>query len=54
MRVIIVGVVILKIGSKGKKGFQISSVPMQKLTRLSKERQKWWELQGDFLFLRTS
>jgi len=47
-------VVLLKISRKGEKGFQVCSVPMKKLTRISKERQKWWELQGDFLFLRTS
>jgi len=47
-------VVLLKISLKGKRGYRIESVPMKKLTRLSKERQRWWELQGDFLFLRTS
>ena len=47
-------VVLLKISKKGEKGFEISSVPMKKLIKASKERQKWWELEGDFLFLRTS
>lgn len=47
-------VVLLKITQKGEKGFQISSVPMKKLSELAKERFRSWELQGEFLFLRTS
>jgi hypothetical protein len=46
-------VVLLKISKTGK-GYRIASVPMKKLTKISKERQKWWQLEGDFLFLRTS
>jgi len=42
---------ILKITSKGASGFQISSVPKQKLKRLAKCEKRFCKLEGDMLVL---
>ena len=41
----------LKIRDRGKRGYDISSVPFKKLTKISKYRRKRWELKGDWLVL---
>jgi hypothetical protein len=41
----------LKIRSRGKRGCDISSVPLRKLVRLGKSKKRFWELQDDWLIL---
>ena len=41
----------LKIRLRGKRGYDISSVPFKKLEKASKYRKKRWELKGDWLIL---
>ena len=41
----------LKIKLRGKRGYDISSVPYKKLEKASKYRKKRWELKGDWLVL---
>jgi hypothetical protein len=45
--------VMLKITKKGDKGFQVSSVPVQKLQKLANDKHRYWSLEGDFLVLRS-
>jgi hypothetical protein len=45
--------VILKVSKKGDKGFQVSSVPLQKLKRLASDEHRFWSLEGDFLVLKS-
>jgi len=41
----------LKIRLRGKRGYDISSVPFKKLEKISKYRKKRWELKGEWLIL---
>jgi hypothetical protein len=41
----------LKIRNRGKRGYDISSVPFKQLEKASKYRKKKWELEGDWLIL---
>jgi hypothetical protein len=43
--------VLLKIRLRGKRGYDISSVPFKKLEKASKFRKKRWELKDDWLIL---
>lgn len=43
--------VMLKISKKGDKGFQVCSVPLQKLKKLASDKHRFWSLEGDFLVL---
>jgi len=43
--------VILKISKKGDKGYQVCSVPMQKLRKLASDKHRFWTLEGDFIVL---
>jgi hypothetical protein len=45
--------VMLKIAKKGEKGYQVSSVPLQKLKRLANDKHRFWSLEGDFLVLKS-
>ncbi len=51
MGYIIMETVLLKISKKGDKGFQVCSVPLQKLKRLAADKHRFWSLEGDFLVL---
>jgi hypothetical protein len=42
---------ILKIRQRGKRGYDISSVPYKKLERMSGYRKKRWELKDGWLIL---
>jgi hypothetical protein len=44
-------IVRLKIRNRGKRGYDISSVPFKKLERASEYRKKRWELKDDWLVL---
>lgn len=41
----------LKVRLRGKRGYDISSVPFKKLEKASKYRKKRWELKNDWLIL---
>ena len=41
----------LKIRNRGKRGYDISSLPFKRLEKASKYRKKRWELKGDWLVL---
>jgi len=41
----------LKIRDRGKRGYDISSVPFKKLEKANKYKKKRWELKGDWLVL---
>jgi hypothetical protein len=43
--------VMLKVSKKGDKGFQVCSVPLQKLKRVASLKHRFWSLEGDFLVL---
>ena len=43
----------LKLSMKGDKGFQVCSVPLKKLKRLSSDKHRFWSLEGDFLVLKS-
>jgi hypothetical protein len=43
--------VLLKIRLRGRRGYDISSVPLKKLQKASKYRKKRWELKDDWLVL---
>jgi len=43
--------IILKIRERGKRGYDISSVPYQKLEKASGYKKKRWELKEGFLIL---
>ena len=43
--------VMLKLSKKGDKGFQVCSVPLQKLKHLASDKHRFWSLEGDFLVL---
>jgi hypothetical protein len=43
--------VLLKIRLRGRRGYDISSVPLKKLKKASGYRKKRWELKGDWLVL---
>jgi hypothetical protein len=43
--------VLLKIRCRGKRGYDISSVPLKKLEKASKYRKKRWELEDGWLVL---
>jgi hypothetical protein len=43
--------IILKIRERGKRGYDISSVPYKKLEKASGYRKKRWELKEGFLIL---
>jgi hypothetical protein len=45
--------VMLKISKKGDKGFQVSSVPLQKLKLLANDKKRFWTLEGEFLVLKS-
>jgi hypothetical protein len=42
---------ILKIRPRGKRGYDISSVPYKKLEKMSEYRKKRWELKDGWLIL---
>ena len=42
---------ILKIRNRGKRGYDISSVPMKKLEKMSNYKKKRWILKDGFLIL---
>ena len=42
---------ILKIRLRGKRGYDISSVPFKKLEKMSDYKKKRWELKDGFLIL---
>ena len=42
---------ILKIRNRGKRGYDISSVPMKKLEKMNKYRKKRWIIKEGFLIL---
>ena len=44
-------IVLLKIRSRGRRGYDVSSVPFKKLEKASRYRKKRWELKGDWLVL---
>ena len=41
----------LKIRDRGKRGYDISSVPFKKLEKANKYKKKMWELKGEWLIL---
>jgi len=41
----------LKIRDRGKRGYDISSVPFKKVEKMSKYRKKKWELKDGWLIL---
>ena len=41
----------LKIRDRGKRGYDISSVPFRRLEKASKYKKKRWELKGEWLVL---
>jgi len=41
----------LKIRDRGKRGYDISSVPFKKVEKMSKYRKKKWELKDGWLVL---
>lgn len=41
----------LKIRDRGKRGYDISSVPFKKVEKMSKYKKKKWELKDDWLIL---
>jgi hypothetical protein len=41
----------LKVRSRGKRGYDISSVPFKKLEKANKCRKKRWELKDEWLIL---
>ena len=43
--------IILKIRERGKRGYDISSVPYKKLEKASNYKKKRWELKEGFLIL---
>lgn len=43
--------IILKIRNRGKRGYDISSVPFKKLEKFNNNRRKRWELKEGFLVL---
>jgi len=43
--------IILKIRQRGKRGYDISSVPFKKLEKTIGYRKKRWELKDDWLIL---
>jgi hypothetical protein len=43
--------IILKIRERGKRGYDISSVPYKKLEKASGYRKKRWEMKNGFLIL---
>lgn len=43
--------VLLKIRCRGKRGYDVSSVPFKKLEKANDYRKKRWELKGDWLVL---
>jgi hypothetical protein len=43
--------VLLKISKKGDKGFQVCSVPLQKVKRMASDKHRFWSIEGDFLVL---
>jgi hypothetical protein len=43
--------VLLKIRLRGRRGYDISSVPLKKLQKAAGYRKKRWELKGDWLVL---
>ena len=43
--------VLLKLRLRGRRGYDISSVPFKKLEKASMYRKKRWELKGDWLVL---
>lgn len=43
--------VLLKIRCRGKRGYDISSIPFRNLQKASKYRKKRWELKDDWLVL---
>ena len=45
--------IMLKISKKGDRGFQVCSVPVQKLKKLAFDKRRFWSLEGDFLVLRS-
>jgi len=45
--------VLLKIRYRGKRGYDISSVPFKKLENTNKYKKKRWELKGEWLVLET-
>jgi len=42
---------ILKIRDRGKRGYDISSVPMKKLEKMNNYRKKRWIIKKEFLIL---
>ncbi|MCK4481801.1 hypothetical protein KAU55_01140 [Candidatus Bathyarchaeota archaeon] len=41
----------LKIRDRGKRGYDVSSVPFKRLEKANKCRKKRWELKGEWLVL---
>ena len=42
---------ILKIRDRGKRGYDISSVPMKKLEKMNQYKKKRWKIEKGFLLL---
>ena len=43
--------ILLRVRERGKRGYDISSVPYKKLEKISKYRKKRWELKDGWLIL---
>jgi hypothetical protein len=43
--------IILKVRTRGKRGYDISSLPFKKLEKANDCKKKRWELKGEFLIL---
>jgi hypothetical protein len=43
----------LKLSKKGNKGYQVCSIPLQKLKRSASDKHRFWSIEGDFLVLKS-
>jgi hypothetical protein len=43
--------IILKVRERGKRGYDISSIPIKKLEKATNHKKKRWELKNGFLIL---